>query len=324
MKKRRQLLALTALAAALPGLALAQRKPARIGLLWLSSPEVAHLRKALFDGLREHGYVEGGNLLVEERTGADRYEKLLAGAQDLAEAKVDVIVAFGNTSSRAARRATASIPIVMIAGMDPVKDGIAASFGRPGGNVTGVSTLSNELHGKWVQLMRETLPHARRIGAIVTPTSDLGPQYLRDVQAEAQRVGMEFQPFEVRIADDLEPAFAAAAKANVDAVFIVPSTMLRALRQRIGSLALKHRMPCFGYSSEFSQAGALLSYGINRERLFRRAGDYAGRILKGALPTDLPIEWPTEFELVLNLRTAKTLGVAIPPTILLRATLTIE
>ena len=235
-----------------------------------------------------------------------------------------VIVAFGNTSARAAHRATTSIPIVMVAGMDPVKDGLAVSLARPGGNLTGFLTLSKEMHAPWVQLIRETLPRARRLGTIVTPTSDLGPQYLRDLQAEAQAFAIEFQPLEIRSAKDVDPVFAAARKANLDAVFIVPSTLLRALRQPLGDLALKNGVPCFGYSTEFAESGALLSYGVDRVRLFRRAGDYAGRILKGTAPGDLPIESPTQFELVVNLRSARALGVAIPPAVLLRATSTIE
>jgi putative tryptophan/tyrosine transport system substrate-binding protein len=322
--RRRQLLALAALSAGAPTLVLAQLRRSSIGLLWLASPEAVPLRKALFEGLREQGYVEGRNLSVEDRTASDRYEGLLAGAQQLAEAKVGVIVAFGNTSARAAHRTTTSVPIVMIAGMDPVKDGLAVSLARPGGNVTGLSTLSNEMHAKWAQLIRETLPRARRIGAIVTPTSDLGPRYLRDLQATAGGLGLEFAPFEVRSALDLEPAFAAAGKSGVDAVFVVPSTLLRAHRREIGALSLEHRLPWFGYSSEFSASGALLSYGVDRGRLFRRAGVYAGRILKGASPGELPIESPTEFDLVINLRSAKALGIVVPPAVLLRATQTLE
>jgi putative ABC transport system substrate-binding protein len=302
---------------------LPQAKSARIGLLWLGASDMQPLRDALFDGLRRHGYVEGGTLTVVDRSGVDRYEKLLEAAQDLVRQRVDLIVAFGNTVVRAARRATSSIPIVMIAGLDPVKAGMAASLARPGGNVTGVLTLSIELHDKSAQLLRETLPGARRAGALVTPTSAQGPDYLRAMQAAGQRVGIDFQALEVRAPEDLESAFGAAAKAKVDAVFILPSTLLRSLRQRIAALALKHRMPCFGYSAEFSQAGALLSYGVSREKIFRRAADHVERILKGASPGELPIEWPTEFDLVVNLSTAKALGIAIPPAIMLRATRTI-
>lgn len=318
MKRRAFLLAL----AAAP-IARAQGKPARIGLLWLGAPDMAPLRKALFDGLRHHGYVEGRNLAIEDRTDGDRYEKLLAGAQELVQRKVELIVAFGNTAVRAARRATASIPIVMMAGFDPVKDGAAASLARPGGNLTGISTLSNELHGKWAQLMRETLPGARRIGALSTPTSDLGAEYLRALQAEGKRVGLDFQPLEVRGAEDLAAAFSAGVRAKAEAVVILPSTLLRTLRQPIARLGVTHRLPVFGYSPEFSEAGALVSYGVSRERMFRRAADYVDRILKGVSPGELPIESPSEFELVVNLGTARALGIALPPTILLRATRTI-
>jgi putative tryptophan/tyrosine transport system substrate-binding protein len=293
-------------------------------LLWLTTPEEKELREELFEGLRRHGYVQGQNLAIEDRTGAQRYEDLQAGARALAESKVDVIVAFGNTSAKAARHATSSTPIVMVAGMDFVKEGLAASLARPGGNVTGFSTMSNDLHIKWVELIRETLPHSRHVGALVTPTSDLGPRYLGTLQAEAKRQRLDIPPFEVRAAGDLEPALAAAAKARVDALFIVPSTMLRGFRQRIGELSMKHRMPWFGYSAEFSVAGALVSYGVNRRRLFRRAGEYASHILKGASPGGLPIEYPSEFELAINLKSAKVLGIAIPPAVRFRATQIIE
>lgn len=321
MKRRSFVLA--ALGSTLPVAAWGQDKTARIGLLWLGAPDMAPLRKAFFDGLRQHGYVEGRNLIVEDQTDADRYEKLLSGAQELVRRKVNLIVAFGNTSVRAARRTTDSIPIVMMAGFDPVKDGVAVSLARPGGNLTGVSTLSNELHGKWAQLIRETLPGAGRIGALSTPTSDFGAEYLRALQAEGRRVRLEFQPLEVGGAEDLDRVFAAAAKAKMEALVILPSTLLRTLRLAIAQLAVRHRMPVFGYSPEFSEAGALLSYGVSRERIFRRAADYVDRILKGTPPGELPIEWPSEFDLVVNLGTAKALGITLPPTIMLRATRTI-
>jgi putative ABC transport system substrate-binding protein len=293
-------------------------------LLWLKTPEERELREELFEGLRRQGYVQGRNLAIEDRTGAERYEDLQAGARALAESKVDLIVAFGNTSAKAARQATSSTPIVIVAGMDFVKEGLVASIARPGGNLTGFSTMSDDLHIKWVELIRETLPHTRHVGALVTPTSDLGPRYLRTLQEEGKRQGLDFPPFEVRAPGDLEPALAAAAKAQVHALFIVPSTMLRGSRQRIGELAMKHRMPWFGYSTEFCVAGALVSYGVNRRRLFRRAGEYASRILDGTSPGGLPIEYPSEFELAVNLKSAKTLGVAIPPAVKFRATQVIE
>ncbi len=315
---------LTVLAALLSGGAVAQQKTARIGLLWLGAPDNANLRAALLDRLREHGYVEGRNLVIEDRTGARRYEDLLEAAQDLARIKVDVIITFGATSVRAARRATTTIPVIMAAGLDPVKDGLAASLGRPGGNVTGVSTLSDELHGKWVQLLRDTLPHAGRVGALVNPTSDAGTGYLRSLQKEGRGLGLELEPFEVRAATDLDAAVSSAANMKVEALLVVPATMFSTLRSRIGQLALQHRLPCFAYSPEFAEAGALLAYGISRERTFRRVADFANRILRGRLPAEMPIERSTEFELVLNRTTAKTLGVRFPPSVLVRATRTID
>lgn len=322
MTRRRQILAL--LVAGWPCVALAQKKTARVGFLWLGSPEVEHLRKALLEALRERGYVEGRNLQIEDRTDAERYEQLLEGARDLVRLNVDVIVTFGSTAARAARSATTTIPIVMSGGTDPVKAGHAASYARPGGNMTGITTLTAELLGKHVQLVRDTLPAARRVAAIVNPPSDRGTGFLAEVQAAGRRLEMEFRPYEVYGAADLEKVFAAAAAAKSDAAFIVPSTLLSTLRAKIVQLALQHRLPLFSYSREWADAGALLAYGISREGMFRRAGDYVDRILKGASPADMAIERPSEFDLAVNLRTAKALGVKIPPTVLLRATRTIE
>lgn len=322
MTTRRQVLGL--LLAVLPGTARAQQKSARIGLLWLGAPDNAHLRTALLDRLREHGYVEGRNLVVEDRTAGRRYEDMLEAAQDLARAKVDVIITYGLTSVRAAKQATTAIPVIINAGVDPVKEGFATSLARPGGNITGLSTLTTELHGKWVELVRQTMPTARRIGAIVSPASDAGTGYLGKLQEEGRRVGLELQPFEVRAAQDLDGAFDRAARAKVEAVLIVPASIFATLRTRIGQLTLHHRLPCFAYAPEFSEAGALAAYGFSRERTFRRAADYVDRVLKGARPAEIAIERSAEFELVVNLRTARALGVSIPPAVLVRATRTID
>jgi putative tryptophan/tyrosine transport system substrate-binding protein len=323
MTTRRQAV-LALVATALPGKARAQRTMARIGLLWLGSPDVDFLKAALLERLREHGYLEGRSLVIEDRTAPRRYEELLEAALDLARAKVQVIVTYGATSVRAARRATSTIPVIMITGIDPVKEGLAASLGRPGGNVTGLSTLTSELHGKSVELVRQTLPGARRVGTLVSPTSDAGMGNLEKMREEGRRLGLELHALEVRAAAELEPALAEAARSKLDAILIVPSTLFLALRTRIAQLTLQHRLPCFAYAPEFSDAGALAAYGFSRERTFRRAADYADRILKGAQPAEMPIERAAEFELVVNLRTAKALGLSIPQALLLRATRTID
>jgi ABC-type uncharacterized transport system substrate-binding protein len=319
---RRRLLLAGGLAALMPRLALPQ-KLARIGLLWLDSPEVGHLRRSLIEGLREHGFVDARNLAVEDGTVAG-YEQLEAAAHRLVERKVDVIVTWGYPALIAARGATRNTPILMNSGIDPVKAGVAASLARPAGNVTGILTINEELLGKQVQLIRETLPRARRVLALTDATSGAQTGYFGQVEPEARRIGLEFRPAAVRGAPDLEPAFAVAARAKLDAVYVVPSTMLQGLGSRIGELALRFRLPSFAYAVEYAAAGVLLTYGVNRAAIFRRMADYCARILKGAAPGDLPIERPAVFELALNLKTATALGVAIPPAVLVRATRTIE
>jgi putative ABC transport system substrate-binding protein len=322
MTTRRQALAF--IAALLPGAALAQQKTARIGLLWLGAPDNAAHRAALMTRLRELGFSEGGNLRLEDRTGARGYEGMMTEAQELAHANVDVIVTFGSTAVRAAARATKTVPIIMHAGLDPVKHGLAASLARPGGNVTGITTLSEELQAKQLELLRDTVRRAKRVGALFSPGSDVSAGYLRTLQDDARRTGLELQPLEVRVAQDIDAAFAQASTSKVDAVLVVPATLFTTLRTRIGTLALQHRLPCFGYSPEFADAGALVAYGFDRNRGFRRAADYAAQILRGTRPADLPIERSADFELVVNLKTARALGISVPTPVLLRATRTIE
>jgi putative ABC transport system substrate-binding protein len=322
MTSRRQTLVLLALT--LPGALRAQSKTARIGLLWLGAPDNASQREAFLARMREHGYAEGTNLVIDDRTRARRYEDLLVAAKDLAGSNVDLIVTFGATSVRAAAHATKTIPVVMNAGVDPVKAGLAASLARPGGNVTGVTTLTEELQDKQVQLLRDALPRAKRVGALVNPTSDAGTGYLRLLQDKATRAGLQLQPLEVRGADDLEKAFGHAVGAKVDAVIVVAASLFTTMRSRIAELALQNRLPCFGYSPEFAEAGAMLAYGFDRQRAFRRTADYVARILGGARPAELPIERSADFELVVNLKTARAIGVAVPAPVLLRATRTIE
>lgn len=321
--KRRAFVASLAIAA-LPGVVLAQKgSMPRVGLLWLRGPEVRHFRDAFLNGMREQGWIEGKNFVVDDAT-ADNYENLLEAAGGLVARRASVIVTWGYTSLRAARRASSSIPIVMNAGIDPVKTGFAASLAKPGGNVTGITTINSELQSKQAELVRETLPRARRVSAILDPTSGAQTGYFSLVEAEARRLGIEFRAIEVRGAEDLAAAVAGAARDQSDALYVIPSTMLQRQNKRIGELALKYRLPSFAYAAEYADGGVLLTYGVNRTAVFRRAGGYAARILKGSAPADLPIERAAEFELVVNLRTAKALGLAIPAAVLVRATRTID
>lgn len=321
MRARRRFLA--AILVALPSVALAQKKPARIGLLWLASDEDAHLRRALFDGLREHGYAEGRNIVVDDATAAS-YEKLADAAKGLVEREASVILTWGYTSVRAARAATSRIPIVMNAGIDPVKSGFAASFSRPGGNVTGITTLNVELQSKQAQLVRETLPRAQRVTAILDPTSGAQTGYFDLIEAQASKFDLAFDRVGVRGAADLEPAIMRAAAARSDALYVIPSTLLQRYARRIGELALKYRLPSFAYSPEYADAGVMLVYGVNRAAVFRRVAAFVDRILKGSPPGEIPIERVSEFEVIVNSRTARALGVTIPPAVLLRATRTLE
>jgi len=304
--------------------AIAQRQGvARVGLLWLRSPEVAHLRSALLDGLGDLGYVDGRNITIDDAT-ADSYEKLVQAAQGLVERRASVILTWGYTSLRAARAASSSIPIIMNAGIDPVKLGFAGSLARPGGNVTGITTLNSELQAKQVELVREVLPRARRVTAILDPTSGAQTGYFDLVEAQARRLGIRFERADIRSADEIEPAVARAARGKSDAIYVIPSTMLQRYSRRIGELALKYRLPSFSYSAEYADGGVLLAYGVNRPATFRRAASYVDRILKGGSPAEMPIERSSEFELIVNLLTAKALDVKVPQTVLLRASRTID
>jgi putative tryptophan/tyrosine transport system substrate-binding protein len=320
---RRRFIAACAVLAVAPRAGAQQERLARIGLLWLASPEVAHLRQALVDGLRARGYVEGRNLVIDDAT-VDDYGKLESAAQRLVKRGVEIIVTWGYPALIAARGASRTTPILMNSGIDPVKAGVAASLARPAGNVTGILTINDELLGKQVQLIRETLPRARRVLALADATSGVQTGYFAMVEPEARRIGLEFRRVEVHGAKDLAPAFADAARERLHAVYVLPSTMLQGLGSRIGDLALKYRLPSFAYAAEYAARGVLLTYGVDRTAIFRRLADYAARILKGTAPGDLPIERPAEFELVLNLKTARTLGIAIPPAVFVRTTRTIE
>ena len=321
MSARRRFLA--AMLAALPSVALAQKKPARIGLLWLASEEDAHLRRALLDGLRQHGYAEGRNIVLDDARAAS-YEKLVDAAKGLVEREASVILTWGYMSVRAARAASSRIPIVMNAGIDPVKTGLAASLSRPGGNVTGVTTLNVELQSKQLQLVRETLPRAQRVSAILDPTSGTQTGYFDLIEAQVRKLSLAFDRTDVRGAADLEPAIRRAAAVQSDALYVIPSTLLQRYARRIGELALKYRLPSFAYSSEYAEGVVMLVYGVNRAAVFRRVAAYVDRILKGSPPGEIPIEQASEFELIVNSRTAKALGVAIPPAVLVRATRTLE
>ena len=289
-------------------------KVPRVGFLAnVRSPATEAFQK----GLRELGYVEGQNVIVEWRLVEGRFERLPELAADLVRLKVDVIVAPADPYVQVARKATTTIPIVFALVADPVGSGFVETLARPGGNITGLSNVSRELAGKRLELLKETVAGVSRIGVLENPaTSALT---WPGTEAAARSLGIQLNVQEVREVGDLEGAFAAMKRNGVAAVIELPDAMFYAQRRRIADLALKHRLPVMSAFREFVEAGGLIAYGAHIGDLLRRSVTYVDKILKGAKPADLPVEQPTRFELVINLKTAKALGLTIPPSLLLRA-----
>jgi len=281
--------------------------------------------EAFREGLRDLGYVEGRNLIIEYRWAAGKVERLPELAAELVRLKVEVIVGTATPTIEAARHATSTIPIVMTAVADPVGSGLVAGLARPGGNVTGLSLLSTELAGKKLQMVRELLPKATRVAVLAYHgyTSATRP-YLEQMRAAAQQMGIQLVVQEVKEAGDLPGAFTAMQRERAQALDVRASPFSTENAKRIVELAAQHRLPAMYDVRSFVEAGGLLSYGPNNLEIFRRAAFYVDRILKGAKPADLPIEQPTKFELVINLKAAKALGLTIPPALLVRADQVIE
>ncbi len=299
-------------------------KAPRVGLLGFGSAESSPLFEALRQGLRERGWVEGQNITFEDRTTVGDYSRLPDVAAELVRLRVDVIVAWGTTTALAARKATGTIPIISTLGSDPVGMGLAASLARPGGNVTGLTVSGRELVGKRIELLKEALPRLSRIAVLWNPESRTQPLSLRDAEAAAKSLGLQVRPAEVRRPEDLEKAFATMARERPEALAAVASNMFRAHRVRIVELAARHRLPATFSDRGYVEAGGLMSYGPDEKAIFHQLATYVDRILKGAKPGDLPIERPTRFELAINLKTAKALGLTIPPSLLGRADEVIE
>jgi putative ABC transport system substrate-binding protein len=266
-------------------------------------------------GLREHGYTEGKNVAVEYRLPRGRLELVPELAADVVRLPVDVIVTAGNVETRAARQATATIPIVMAYGADPVRAGFADSLARPGGNLTGCVDLAAELSPKRLQLLKEAVPGLSRVAVLLDPA--VAPTA---VEAAAQLLGLRLERFEVGTSRDLGDAFTAVPRSRPDALFVERHAVFRAPRAQIAEFALRHRLPTMFGAPLYAEAGGLLAYGVNYPDSFRRAAGYVGKILKGARAGDLPIEHPTRFDLVVNMKTARALGLAVPEAVLVRAT----
>ena len=314
------------LAMPLAGRAQQPRKTARIGTLSLSSGPNPNMD--IVAGLRELGWIEGQNLAVEYRWAAGREDRLPALAADLVRLKVDLIVTSSTPAARAAKQATDTIPIVVTFVADPLGSGLVASLARPGGNITGLTTLAAGLVAKRLELLKGVVPGVNRVAALVEPGVYGEHTTMRSMRQEtetaARALGLQMHFLEARRADDLARVFASMGEARDGAVLIFPSPMLFEARREIVTLAARSRLPVVYPWREVPEAGGLMAYGTNFPAMFRRAATYVDRILKGARPGELPIEQPTTFELIINLKTARTLGVAIPPSLLQRADQVIE
>ena len=299
----------------------------RIGLLGGSPPNSPGGRRAwegFFQGMRELGYIEGQNILVEGRFYGDHTEKLPVLAAELVRLRVDVIVAGAAPAPEAAQRATTTIPIVMAIHTDPVGSGLVANLAKPGKNVTGLSTLGPELVGKRLQLLKEVVPGISRVAVLSNPTDITQALLLREAQVAARSLKVHVQVLEARAPSDFTGAFSAMTKERAGGVIILSSSMFYDQRTRIAELAARSRLPVIYSVKEYVEAGGLMAYGVNLGESFRRAATYVDKILKGVKPADLPVEQPTKFELVINLKTAKALGLTIPPSVLGRADQIIE
>src|SRR4030095_2443744 len=323
MKKKIIVLTLCAMLFALSYSASAQQptKVPRIGYLSGSSLSTDAARVAAFQhGLRDLGYVEGKNIVIEWRSAEGKLDRNLAHAAELVRLKVDVIVAAGGTEIRAARKATATVPIVMIRGGDPIGSGFVASLARPGGNITGLATLRPELSGKRLELLKEIVPKLSRVAVFGSSGFAEYALVLREIEIAAGPLGIKLQSLDIQSPKDFESAFQAAAKGRADAVlFRVRAPVLSPHRTEVAALAVKSRLPAIYETAEEVDAGGLMSYGVNDNDLYRRAATYVDKILKGRKPADLPVEQPTKFDFIINLKAAKQIGLTIPPNVLVRA-----
>ena len=329
MNRRRTIIALAALGS-VPFAAEAQHaaKVPRIGYLSLNLAANTRSREAFLEGLRDLGYVQGRNVVIEYRSAEGQLERLPVLAAELVALKVNVIVAAGGTLvALAATHATKTVPIVFIGAGDPVTSGLVATLARPGGNVTGPSALSPELVGKWLELLTQTIPGVSRVALLWQPGA-VGERTERDMlngaEVAARALRVQLQVVEARGPSDIDKAFSDIIKAHAGALTVPSTPMFASERGRLVDLAAKNRLPTLFTFEEYVDAGGLMSYGPNLADLFRRTATYVDRILKGTKPGDLPVEQPTKFELVVNLKTARALGLTIPPSVLRRADRVIE
>jgi putative tryptophan/tyrosine transport system substrate-binding protein len=319
MLRREFITLVSGAAAAWPLAALAQQagKPPTIGFLGANAVAFAPWTAAFVAHMRELGWIEGRTIAIEYRWSEGRTERYAEIAAEFVRLKVDVIVTVGSAVPTV-KQATSVIPIVFAVGIDPVGSGLVANLAKPGGNVTGLSLQAANLAGKRIELLREVVPQLRRLAIIFNVGNDQTVLEMSETQAAARTLGLEVAPLEVRRAEDIAAAFE-AVKAQADALYVVVDQLIVANRTRIFTFALGARLPTIFSTRDFVQAGGFMSYGPNYSDLFRHSADYVDKILRGTKPGDIPVEQPTKFELVINLTTAKALGMTIPESFLLRA-----
>ena len=303
------------------------KKAPVIGVLWHagSAEEEGKFYQAVQNGFRDLGYVEGQTIRLEHRFPAEQYERFAAFAAELVRLPVDVLVPVTAPAAVAAKKATSSIPIVFLLVPDPVSSGLVENLARPGGNATGFSTIATDLAAKRVELLKQAVPGTARVAVLVNAgAAEVASRTLAEIRPAAARLGVTIQPIEARLPADLAHAFAVIARDRFDGVAVAPDGMFYNERRHIAELSLKHRLPTVHPSRDTVVAGSFMSYGPDLEAICRRAPAYVDKILKGAKPTDLPVEQPTKFELAINAKTARALGLTIPPSLLLRADQIIE
>ena len=323
--RRREFIAILGGAAAWPFEAIAQRNPAVIGFMGSGVAETStHLLNALMQGLRENGLAEGKDFVLVARWAEGHYERFSAFARELTDKGARVIVVTTIAGARAAQQTTSVIPIVMASMNDPVGNGLVASLARPGGNTTGMASLSQDLTPKLVEFLRAVLPNATNAAVLYNPTNASNTAYFENVRVHAVPHGITVQDFALSTPDKLEPTFVAIAEKRPDVLLVIPDAATLDLGARLAALSLQHRIPIISTDSDLTSVGGLISYGISRRENYRRSAYFVKRILDGVNPADLPIEQPTRVLLSVNLKTARALGLTLPPSLLSTADEAIE
>ena len=308
------------LALGCPAQAQQVKKAPRIGFLAITSPSDMSLRMAAFrHGLRELGYIEGKTIVVDDRYAEGKLDRLRSMTAELVQLKADVIVTSGPIGTRTAKEATATLPIVMAYDNDPVASGFVASLARPGGNITGLSTHYPEITGKQLELLKEIVPKMSHLAVLGDSSEPFTAQSLKETERAAKAFGVQLQYLDVKDPKDVKSALEDARKSRADAAVVLASAIFISQRSQLAELAVKNRLPAVYQASEYVEAGGLMTYGASITDLFRRAATYVDRILKGAKPAEIPVEQPTTFELIINLKAAREIGLKIPPNVLARA-----